>query len=73
MEGDYWFDLVRRDRAEAINIISNQERGAYSNIALLEVNSKKVTPTANSFLIPIPASELDANPLLRETPVPFQF
>ncbi|MBE0393043.1 RagB/SusD family nutrient uptake outer membrane protein [Flavobacterium sp. PL002] len=73
LEGDYWFDLVRRDRAEAINIISNQERGAYSNIALLEVNSKKVIPTENSFLIPIPASELDANPLLRETPVPFQF
>ena len=73
LEGDYWYDLVRRDRNEAINIISNQERGEYSNIALSVVNSKKVTPSANSFLIPIPASELDANPLLREDPVPFQF
>jgi starch-binding outer membrane protein, SusD/RagB family len=73
LEGDYWYDLVRRDRTEAINIIKNQERGEYSNIALLQVASKKVTPSANSFIIPIPGSELDANPLLREDPVPFQF
>ncbi|WP_366182882.1 RagB/SusD family nutrient uptake outer membrane protein [Flavobacterium ovatum] len=73
MEGDYWFDLVRRDRAEAKSIIENQERGVYSNISTLTISSKKVTTNANSFLLPIPASELDANPLLRENAVPFQF
>lgn len=73
LEGDYWFDLVRRDRTEAMSIIANQERGTYSNISLLTVTTKKVTANANSFLIPIPASELDANPLLREDPVSFQF
>jgi starch-binding outer membrane protein, SusD/RagB family len=73
LEGDYWYDLVRRDRTEAMNIIKNQERGAYSNIALNQIASKKVTPSLNSFIMPIPASETTTNPLLKLDPVPFQF
>lgn len=73
LEGDYWFDLARRDRSEALEIISNQERGTYNNRDVEQLNSKKVTPSEADFLLPIPNSEIDSNPNLAGDPVPFEF
>jgi hypothetical protein len=72
-EGDYWFDLLRRNRTDAIAIISNQERGIYTNRTTLEVASKKIVPSESDFLLPIPNSDSDLNPNLLKDPVPFQF
>lgn len=71
LEHDYWYDLGRIDRAKAIAIISNQERGAYFNDT--EISSLKVTPTNNDFFLPMPQSETDQNPKLLEPPVPYDF
>ncbi|WP_147676109.1 RagB/SusD family nutrient uptake outer membrane protein [Algibacter pacificus] len=73
VEGDYWFDLIRRDRTEAINILSNQERGVYQDRDINTIASKKVTPSQSSFLLPIPSAETAKNPLLLEDPVAFDF
>ena len=50
LEGDYWYDLARRNRAEALEIIANQERGTYNNRDVNQLNSKKVVPTEADFL-----------------------
>jgi hypothetical protein len=68
-EGQYWFDLLRLPQAQAISIISNQERGRKSNTGV--ITSFKVTPTAANFLLPIPQSDIDNNPKLAETPVAY--
>lgn len=72
IEGDYWFDLGRIDRAMAINSISNQERGTYSNDGS-EVYSEMYIPSDEDFRMPYPASDVALNPLLLEPPVPYQF
>lgn len=73
VEGDYWFDLARRDRAEALEIIANQERGVYQDRDINIIASKKVTPSESDFLLPIPSAETAKNPLLLEEPVAFEF
>lgn len=73
IEGDYWFDLARRDRVKAVEIISNQERGVYQDRNVNTIASKKVTPTESDFLLPIPSAETAKNPLLLEAPVAFKF
>lgn len=73
VEGDYWFDLARRDRSEASAIIANQERGVYQDRNIDIIVSKKVTPSENDFLLPIPSAETAKNPLLLEDPVAFEF
>ncbi|MGV7104918.1 RagB/SusD family nutrient uptake outer membrane protein [Flavobacterium sp. U410] len=65
-EGDYWFDLLRMPRAEAINILSNQNRGD-------QYNAQYYTPTEDDFAMPYPATEIVKNPLLQEDPVPYDF
>jgi starch-binding outer membrane protein, SusD/RagB family len=71
LEFDYWYDLTRIDRAKAIAMIAAQERGTYVNVT--NVNSQKFTPTSAQFLMPIPQSESDRNPLLLQEPVPYKF
>ena len=73
VEGDYWFDLARRDRSEALAIIANQERGVYQDRNIDIIVSKKVTPSENDFLLPIPSAETAKNPLLLEDSVAFEF
>lgn len=73
VEGDYWFDLARRDRSDAVEIISNQERGVYQDRDINIIVSKKVSPTEGDFLLPIPSAETAKNPLLLEEPVAFEF
>ena len=73
LEGDYWYDLARRNRSDALAIIANQERGTYNDRNVEELNSKHVTPSDADFLFPIPSSEIDSNPNLAGEPVPFEF
>ncbi len=68
-EGQYWFDLLRLPQATAISIISNQERGTINGSNV--VTSFKVTPTAASFTMPIPQSDIDNDPKLAQAPVPY--
>jgi hypothetical protein len=89
MEGQYWYDLVRRSyykQQEVINYVTGQNRGTIVPI-LYDNATNKVTIDASKsnstrsigvidatiFLMPYPESELVQNPLLRENPVPYVF
>ncbi|WP_020603058.1 RagB/SusD family nutrient uptake outer membrane protein [Spirosoma spitsbergense] len=78
IEGDYWFDLGRLDGYKATShpkataIISQQERGTYSNDGT-QIYSEHFTPGNDRFLFPYPSTETAINPLLREAPVPYTF
>lgn len=66
-EGDYWFDLGRIPRSEAIALISEQDRGAdYEGV-------KHYTPVDTDFIFPKPAIDVRKNPKLKEAPVPYVF
>ncbi len=66
-EGEFWFDLGRLPRQEAINIISKQDRGFDSQGVI------HYTPTATDFIYPKPDIEVRKNPKLKEAPVPYNF
>lgn len=89
MEGQFWYDLVRRayyKQQEVINYITAQNR---DNIVPFtydgETNSVSIDDTRDAesraigavdtsiFLLPYPESELVQNPLLREAAVPYEF
>jgi len=66
-EGEYWYDLGRLPRAEAIDIISKQDRGSdYEGV-------KHYTPVETDFIFPKPANDVRKNPKLKEAPVPYVF
>jgi hypothetical protein len=85
IEADYWFDLQRLDgfnnahHPVATVIISQQNRGdattgtAANNYTDYTLNPLYVTPTDASFLMPIPATEVAADPALLQPPVPYNF
>lgn len=73
LEGQYFFDLKRRGLSEALAIVSQQEVGFYSDAARTNLISRKVTPGANYFDLPLPQSAIDTNPSLLEAPVPYNF
>jgi hypothetical protein len=89
MEGQYWYDLVRRayyKQQEVINYVTAQNRGTITPILYdtatntVTVDATKATSPraigvidATIFTLPYPESELVQNPLLRENPVPYQF
>ncbi|MNS12032.1 SusD family protein [compost metagenome] len=89
MEGQYWYDLVRRayyKQQEVINYVTAQNRGTITPILYdtatntVTVDASKATSPraigvidATIFTLPYPESELVQNPLLRENPVPYQF
>lgn len=89
MEGQYWYDLVRRSyykQQEVINYITGQDRGTVVPILYDSATNKVSVDPARSnspraigvidatiFLLPYPESELVQNPKLRENPVPYQF
>jgi hypothetical protein len=89
MEGQYWYDLVRRSyykQQEVINYITGQNRGTITPILYdtatntVSVDASKSTSPraigvidATIFVLPYPESELVQNPLLRENPVPYKF
>lgn len=77
-ESHFWFDLVRLsyyNPQKAIDAINNQKRQlfTYSNgIATPTTYPVAITPaTINTFTLPIPATELTADPKLLEPPVPY--
>lgn len=84
-EGDYWYDLQRIDgfnsstHPVARALISQENRGdayggtAANNYKDFTVNKLYITPTDQQFLLPIPATDVAADPALLETPVPYKF
>ena len=89
MEGQYWYDLVRRSyytQQEVINYITAQDRGTIVPI-LYDVSTNTVSEDtsrdrssrsigvidASIFLLPYPESEVVQNPLLKEAPVSYEF
>jgi hypothetical protein len=76
IEGDRWYDLTRINRTKAIEILSNTDR-AY----LVDSNDPNsgtgdgrfIVPSETDFFLPLPVSESDINPLLKEDPVPYEF
>ncbi|MDF1549414.1 MAG: RagB/SusD family nutrient uptake outer membrane protein [Bacteroidales bacterium] len=89
MEGQYWYDLVRRSyyqQQEVINYIIGQQRGVIVPfIYETSTNTVSVDPEGNEssraigiidasiFLMPYPESEVVQNPLLKQAPVPYAF
>jgi hypothetical protein len=88
MEGRYWYDLLSRSyyrQQEVINYLIAQNRGVIPAFLFDAPNDLRLdssrddgsravgTPTASTFRLPYPESELIQNPKLGETPVPFEF
>ena len=83
MEGQYWYDLVRRayyKQQEVINYLNNQERAVqyeFENGQYVagDANTAQqvATATESMLLLPYPEGELVQNPLLRQDPVPYVF
>jgi len=86
MEGDYWYDLQRIDgygsatHTIAETIIATQNRGDSSGAGTAEGNYKDYTrnyvyytPTDGQFLMPIPATDVAADPNLIKAPVHYKF
>lgn len=89
MEGQYWYDLVRRsyyERQVVINYIQSQNREtitpftyeAETNTVTIDETrdpeSRAVGPVDESiFIMPYPEPEVVQNPLLREAAVPYEF
>lgn len=66
-EGEFWYDLGRLPRAEAIAIVSKQDRGAdFEGV-------RNYTPVATDFIYPKPEVDVKQNPKLKEAPVPYVF
>eukprot|EP01089_Gocevia_fonbrunei_P016592 TRINITY_DN5183_c0_g1_i1.p1 TRINITY_DN5183_c0_g1~~TRINITY_DN5183_c0_g1_i1.p1 ORF type:complete len:544 (-),score=88.68 TRINITY_DN5183_c0_g1_i1:322-1953(-) len=89
MEGQFWFDLVRRSyyqEQEVINYIIAQDRGTitpfnYDSETNTVTVDETVDPSTRSigvidrsiFFLPYPESEVVQNPLLKDAPVPYEF
>lgn len=77
-EGQYWLDLVRLsywNPVKAVSVINNQQRTTFeynNGIATpAPINTNILPATISAFTMQIPASELAADPLLAEPPVPY--
>lgn len=73
LEGQYFFDLQRRNRADAIAEINAQERGFYSDNARTTLQSVKVVATEAYFKMVLPSTAITNNINLTAAPVPFKF
>jgi starch-binding outer membrane protein, SusD/RagB family len=85
IEGEYWYDLQRIDGfnsathpvAEAIIAAQNRGGSSGSGTAPLYTdwtrNILYIPATDANFLIPIPATDVAADPALTGTPVPYKF
>jgi hypothetical protein len=80
-EGQYWIDLVRYsyyDPTKAVKNLNDQKRAAFTydfatKTATESPNSvaPALPATISSFTLPIPASEMTADPKLANPPVPY--
>lgn len=87
LEGQYWYDMVRRaywDEAWILDYMNHQRRSEYyyylagtapNGFAWRNITDgqEQNTATPDRLLLPYPANELILNPALKETPVPFEF
>ena len=86
LEGQYWYDLVRRSyykQQEVLNYINYQDRGHNGSYTFdigtgVAENTSTSTRAVNQaaadrLLLPYPESELVQNPLLKQTPVNYNF
>jgi len=85
IEGDYWYDLQRMDgfnsstHPVARAIIAAQNRGGSSGSGTAPLyvdytrNYLYIPATDGQFLIPIPATDVSADPSLLKAPVPYKF
>jgi hypothetical protein len=69
-EGDYWFDIQRQGFAKAQQILQAQERGTYNSDGSINHTGVTVTSASQLFL-PIPSSEVLADPALANAAVPY--
>lgn len=65
-EGDYWFDLGRIPRTDAIAIMAAQNRGDRNS-------AQYFTPEEKDFVLPYPTNEIAKNPKLLDPPVVYNF
>lgn len=69
-EGDYWFDIQRQGFVKAKQILEAQERGTLNSDG--SVNHVRVTLSSPAQLyLPIPSSEVTADPELGKPAVPY--
>ena len=89
MEGQFWYDMVRRayyEQQEMLAYIENQDRDIITPFTYnAEMNSTSLDETRDPasraigtidpsiFLLPYPESEVVQNPKLREAAVPYEF
>jgi hypothetical protein len=80
IENDYWYDLQRIDGFNVSThpiaelIISQQDRGTTGANAISQRYANGfLTINDNQFLLPYPATETAADPLLLQPPVPYKF
>lgn len=73
LEGQYYFDLQRRNRPDALAEIAAQQRGFYGDAARTQLIPIKVVPTNAFFSLPLPAGAISINVNLTAAPVPFNF
>ena len=74
LEGEFWYDVVRRGPEFAIPFLADQEKGTYDNSTTPPtVATEKFTPTTDDLLFPYPSNEIQNNPALLDPPVPFDF
>ncbi|WP_188651772.1 RagB/SusD family nutrient uptake outer membrane protein [Yeosuana aromativorans] len=72
-EGDYWFDLGRLDKTDAIDIMSAQNRGNKNTEEYYTPVYSASDHAANDFYIDYPDNDVAKNPKLLEDPVPYTF
>lgn len=84
MEGQFWYDLVRRSyyqQQEVLNFMENQDRSQQYEfdaktytITMTSLDATPVDkPEPKRLLLPYPESEVVQNPLLKEAAVPYVF
>jgi hypothetical protein len=86
IEGEYWYDLQRLDGFNNLHhpvaeaIIASQNRGdsnsggtAANNYTDYQRNTLYVTATDANFVLPVPATDAAADPMLLQAPVPYKF
>jgi hypothetical protein len=88
MEGQYWYDLISRSyykQQDVIEYLIAQHRETivpflFESPNVLNLDSSRDEATrsvgninASVFLLPYPSDEVIKNPLLKESPVPYQF
>ncbi|MEM9338009.1 MAG: RagB/SusD family nutrient uptake outer membrane protein [Bacteroidota bacterium] len=75
-EFEFWYDVVRRHGVagfDAIEFLSNTERGTYSQDNPPVLFSQNYTATVSDLTFPYPITELQDNPDLSKEPIPFDF